>query len=87
MSKAKQVINLVNEQLGHPIISADDIKINMPVIYKEGTEFAGMMGYVVQFDTAAKTIDLKFGNSARVGVPWADLLIVPSVQTGPVPIK
>lgn len=72
--KATEVTKLMNEVSAKEVITEADLKSGDNVMYKQGTEFAGMMGFVVQ--TRPGKVDIKLGKSIRVDVPVGDIVIV-----------
>lgn len=82
MSKASNVIKVMNELSGSPIGSIKDLKLGANVIYKAGHPLQGMLGIVLNMKADAGTVDLKIGRATRVAVPISDLLSVASPGAG-----
>jgi len=75
MSKASTAIKLMNEVQGAPILSADAVEIGQHVVYAPGTKLAGVVGTVVNKQKNGN-LDILVGNSTRVDIPVADLLLI-----------
>lgn len=77
--KAKQISMMMDEAMTSPLSSAN-AKSGMQVMYKPGTEFEGMVGFLV--NVKGDKVDLKLGKSTRVDVPMSDLLAFEGTQVG-----
>lgn len=71
-----QVVTMMDEALAKPIGSAKDLKAGDNVMYKDGTDCAGMVGYIVQIRPESGKVDLKFGKATRMDVDVSQLLLL-----------
>jgi len=75
MSKAQQVIKVMNELSGSPVSSAKDLKSNDNLVFKDGSQYAGM---IARFHSANPdgTVNVYVGKSNRMSIPVSDLLLL-----------
>lgn len=81
MSKAKTVIKMMTEASAREITGPGDVKAGDQVMFKKGTPYEGMVGFIVQIRPDSGKVDLKFGKATRMDVPLSDLLKVENTHS------
>ena len=74
MNLVNKVEQLTNEANLKAITSIDMVKEGDQVMFKKGTAYAGMAGFIV--NKHADSVDLKFGKATRMEVPLSDLMLI-----------
>lgn len=83
MSKASDVLKIMNELAGDSIGSAADLKSGQNVIFKQGHPNAGLLGIIIGPTPGEPgKVDLKVGKQTSVGIDIGDLLKVTSPGSG-----
>lgn len=80
MSKAEQVIKLMDEVSGSPVKNAEQLAGGKTVMFKPGHKLAGLLGRCIRAKDGKA--DIKVGGILQVDVPFGDLLAAPEVDLG-----
>lgn len=84
-NQAQRFMQVMKEQYDStPVTSADQLKANNVVAYKEGHQFQGLVARILRVHADRGTVDLYIGSSLRVEVPATDLVILQDTAVGPV---
>lgn len=78
MSKAEEVIKMMDEATGTPVKNAEQLAGSKTVLFKTGHRYAGLLARVIRAKDGKA--DVKIGKTLLVDVPFSDLLVAPEVK-------